>query len=105
MNEKEEKFFDLPTILAIVAVVIAIPYYLIATVFNPKLDLTDRILALCATLPSLIYGIFYLAILVVAPVGFMLVCLSSDAWPLGLMIGFFLLLGLISFVKNVLLSD
>ena len=101
MSEKEESFFNASNVLAIIALVIAIPYYLVATVFNPKLDVTDRILCLCATLPSLIYGIFYLTILVIAPVGFMMVCLASDAWPLGLMIGFFLLLGVIGLVKNL----
>ena len=101
-TSREEPFFDSSTILAIIAIVVGLPIYLLGTVFNKSLSLSDRILCGAAILPNLIYALFYLIIFAVAPFGFMVCCLASDAWPLGLMIGFFLVLIIISFFKNVL---
>ena len=39
-----------------------------------------------------------------APFVFMCCCFQSDAWPLGVMIAFFMILLAISFVKNVILK-
>ena len=104
MNSKEEKFFDLPTILALIGLIIALPALLIGICFNKKFDITDKILLLLSSLPVIIYGLFYLCIFAVVPFAFMCCCFQSDAWPLGVMIAFFMILLAISFVKNVILK-
>lgn len=104
MNSKEEKFFDLPTILALIGLIIALPALLIGIFFNKKFDITDKILLVLSSLPTIIYGLFYLCIFAVAPFAFMICCFQSDAWPLGVMIAFFMILLAISFVKNVILK-
>ena len=62
MNSKEEKFFDLPTILALIGLIIALPALLIGIFFNKKFDITDKILLVLSALPTIIYGLFYLCI-------------------------------------------
>ena len=101
MSKQDDVFFDFNTILAIAAVVIGLPLYLIGTVFNKDLDSSDRALCGLAILPTVIYSLFYLAIFVAAPFVFMIVCFSCDAWPLGLLIGFFIVLAITSLFKNV----
>ena len=100
MSEKHE-FWDMPTSLAIVAIIIGIPYFLIATVFNPKVRLSDRIICYLATLPSLMAGIFYGMIIIAFPIVLMFVSFQSDAWPLGFMIAFFLSLVVIQAIKRI----
>lgn len=104
MNSKEEKFFDLPTILALIGLIIALPALLIGIFFNKKFDITDKILLVLSSLPVIIYGLFYLCIFAAVPFVFMCCCFQSDAWPLGVMIAFFMILLAISFVKNVILK-
>ena len=101
MSKQDEGFFDFTTVLAIAAVVIGLPLYLLGTVFNKDLSTSDRTLCGLAILPTVIYAVFYLLIFVAAPFVFMVVCLQSDAWPLGLLIGFFIVLAITSFFKNV----
>ena len=96
MNSKEEKFFDLPTILALIGLIIALPALLIGIFFNKKFDITDKILLVLSSLPVIIYGLFYLCIHVLL---FSIRCLaprSNDC--------FFMILLAISFVKNVILK-
>ena len=88
MNSKEEKFFDLPTILALIGLIIALPALRIGIFCNKKFDITDKILLVLSALPVIIYGLFYLCIFAVAPFVFMCCCFQSDAWPLGVMIAF-----------------
>ena len=104
MSSEEEKFFYLPTILALIGLIIALPALLIGIFFNKKFDITDKILLVLSALPTIIYGLFYLCIFAVAPFAFMICCFQSDAWPLGVMIAFFMVLLAISFVKNVVLK-
>ena len=103
MSSKEEKFFDLPTILALIGLIIALPALLIGIFFNKKFDITDKILLVLSALPTIIYGLFYLCIFAVAPFAFMICCFQSDAWPLGVMIAFFMVLLAISFCSLFLL--
>ena len=100
MSKQDDGFFDFNTILAIAAVVIGLPLYLLGTVFNKDLDSSDRALCGLAILPTVIYSLFYLAIFVAAPFVFMIVCFSCDAWPLGLLMLFFFIIGLGSFFEK-----
>ena len=102
MSKESGPFFDFYTVLAIAAIVIGLPLYLLGTVFNKDVDSSDRKLCGLAILPTLIYAVFYLAIFVAVPFVFMCVCFTSAAWPLGLFMLFFFILGIGSFSKNVL---
>ncbi len=104
MSDNEKKFFDLPTILALLGLVISLPMLIFGIFCNKKFDVTDKILLLCSALPTIIYGLFYLCIFAVAPFAFMICCFQSDAWPLGVMIAFFMFLLAGSFIKNVILK-
>ena len=101
MSEGNKEFWDMPTVLAVIAIIVGIPYFLIATVFNPKIRLSDRIICYLATLPSLLSAIFYGAIMIAFPIVLMVVSLQSDAWPLGLMIAFYLSLVVIQAIKRI----
>ena len=100
MSKESGSFFDFYTVLAIAAIVIGLPLYLLGTVFNKDVDSSDRKLCGLAILPTLIYSLFYLAIFVAAPFVFMCVCFSCDAWPLGLLMLFFFIIGLGSFFEK-----
>ena len=89
MADENEKFFDGKTIFAIIAVIVCIPYVLYKIVTS-NMSRTNKVLCLIATAPSVLCGLFYIGILAVSPIVFMFVCLDSDAWPLGVAIGFFI---------------
>jgi hypothetical protein len=48
MSDNEKKFFDLPTILALVGLIISLPMLILGIFCNKKFDVTDKILLFCS---------------------------------------------------------
>ena len=101
MSEKQEIFFDASTIMALVGLVFAIPTYFILTVFNPKYDLGEKIVFFLVSLPSLIFGLFIIGIFLSIPFTFIVLSFEGDAWPVGVIMIFFLILFVVGVIRNV----
>lgn len=93
----EEKDNGISTIIAFIAVCIAIPFFLIKTVFNKDLDVTTRISYLLFSIPSLF--LIFCFVCIVATMAFWVipVYLDSDAWPIGV----FIMLIAVVFIVNI----
>ena len=83
MGNNEDKFGMLKTILALIGIIVCVPYWLCLTVFNTKLDFGTRLSYLLLSLPTALLLFEIIVVYGTMAVLFIPVALDSDAWPVG----------------------